>query len=281
MPDPDDRGQTIYFGSSDGNRYAVNAEDGKIKWKFHTEAPIHTTPAVMHQTIYFGSWDADFYAIDSKTGQLQWKFHTGDKPGMTGIQSSAEVDGNHVYFGARDAHMYCLNASTGDVIWSYDAEGSWILSSPTLKDGVLYVGTSDSYLLLALDAQTGREKFRFKTHGYVYSSPALAGHTAYFGDFTGALFAVDLSSGGKCWDEFVLESRKKNAASVLKNNNMDFMYTAGEKDVSSYANTVEVMNKFYTLGSIVSSAFIREGVLYVGSADGALYAIELRSGICN
>jgi hypothetical protein len=62
---------------------------------------------------------------------------------------------------------------------------------------------------------------------------------------------------------------------------MDFMHTAGGNDVSVYANTVEVMNKFYTLGSIVSSAFIQEGVLYVGSADGALYAIELRSGVCN
>ncbi|HEX5168476.1 MAG TPA: PQQ-binding-like beta-propeller repeat protein [Cyclobacteriaceae bacterium] len=281
VPDPDDQGRTIYFGSSDGNLYAVNAEDGTIRWKFRTDGPIHTTPAVMHQTVYVGSWDANFYAIDSKTGQLKWKVRTGDKPGMTGIQSSAVVDGDNVYFGARDAHVYCLSAATGEVVWTYDAEGSWILSSPTIKDHVLYVGTSDSYLLLAIDAQTGREKFRFKTHGYVYSSPSLAGNTAYFGDFTGALFALDLSSEGKCWDEFALESRKKNAALVLKDDHMDFMLAASGKDVSVYANTVEVMNKFYALGPVVSSAYIYEGVLYVGSADGFLYAIELTGGKCD
>ena len=48
----------------------------------------------------------------------------------------------------------------------------------------------DTYLLLALDAATGKEKFRVTANGYVYSSPTIAANTIFFGDFTGQLLAV-------------------------------------------------------------------------------------------
>jgi outer membrane protein assembly factor BamB len=40
---------------------------------------------------------------------------------------------------------------------------------------VVYFGTSDTYSLLGLDAKTGTELFKFKTNGYVFSSPAITG----------------------------------------------------------------------------------------------------------
>lgn len=267
---------TVYFGSSDGNLYAVAANDGHIKWKFSTNGIIHTTPALYNQTVYIGSWDTNLYAVDAKNGVLKWKFKTGDQPAMTGIQASAVVEDNIVYVGARDANMYALNATTGELVWKYDAEKSWIISSAAVCNGVVYVGTSDSFLLLALDAKNGREKFRFKANGYLYSSPAIAGNTAFFGDFTGKMFAIDLASAGKKWSEFVTDGRKKNAATVLNKDNLDFQYSASGKDMSTYKNTIGVMNRFYTLGPIVSSAVTQNGVIYFASADGFLYAVNLK-----
>ena len=37
---------TVYFGSSDGNMYALNTVNGKLKWTFKTKGLIHTTPAL-------------------------------------------------------------------------------------------------------------------------------------------------------------------------------------------------------------------------------------------
>jgi eukaryotic-like serine/threonine-protein kinase len=266
---------TVYFGSSDGNLYAVDATNGTVLWKFRTGGSIHTTPLVEGNTVYIGSWDASLYAIDTKTGVLRWKFDTGTKTGMTGIQGSPVVEGELLYFGARDAKFYCLNAKTGKPVWVYDAEGSWVLSTPAVKDGVVYVGTSDTFLLLGLDALTGKEKMRFKTHGYVYGSPAIAGTTAYFGDFTGKFFALDLRSAGKVWSEFATESRLKNAQQILNNDQLDFVKAAAGSDLSQYANNVQVMEKFYRLGAIVSSAVVDRSILYFGCADGNLYAIGL------
>src|SRR6185295_13226913 len=42
-------------------------------WDLYT-----SSPAVFNGRVYFGSGDGNVYAVDAKTGLLQWKFATGD-----------------------------------------------------------------------------------------------------------------------------------------------------------------------------------------------------------
>lgn len=269
-------GLTVYFGSSDGHVYALDGKSGLEKWRFKTKGSIHSSPTLYDGTIFIGGWDTFLYAIDAKTGNEKWKFKTGGEPAMAGIQASPTAANGMVYFGARDAHVYALDADHGELIWKYDAHGSWIISSAVVKAGTLYVGTSDSYLLLALDAKTGRELFKFKTRGYVFGTPAIAHGTAYFGDFTGSLYAVDLASGGNLWAGFSTDGRKLHAPSILRRDTLDFMYAAKGNDLSFYPANKKVMDDFYTLGSIVSSPAVVDGVIYFGCADGYLYALGLK-----
>src|SRR5262249_7225344 len=148
---------------------------------------------------------------------------------------------------------YALDAGTGKLTWKYDAKGSWVLTTPAVKDGIVYFGTSDTFLFAALDAKTGKQKFSYKTHGYIYSSPALVGSTAFFGDFTGNLFAIDTHSG-KLSGSFSTPGRTANAGKVLnQKGDIDFGYLVDKRDLSLYQTTVYGMNRLYTLGPIVSS----------------------------
>lgn len=275
----EDHGTTVYFGSSDGNVYALDASGGKLLWKFHTGGLIHTTPAVYNHTVYVGSWDTYLYAIDARTGKEKWKFKTKDQPGyhlLEGIQASPVIEGDLVYFGARDGYFYAVHTGDGSPAWKYSTKGSWVLTTAAVKDGMVYFGTSDSYLFIALEAKTGIEQFRFRANGYVYSSPIIAGNTAYFGDFTGSLFAVDLSSRGLSWQRFSTKGRKANASVVLnKKGDLDFTFAAGTEDPVYYATGVKVMEKLYTLGPIVSTPVIAGDIIYFGSADSSLYAEQL------
>jgi outer membrane protein assembly factor BamB len=115
-----------------------------------------------------------------------------------------------------------------------------------------------------------------KAKGYLYSSPAISRRTAYFGDFTGNFYALDLRSGGKNWQTFSTDSRKIHAAGILnQKGELDFSYAGAKEDLTLYASSVKVMDTFYTMGSIVSSPAIYGSSIYFGSADGYLYAIEL------
>lgn len=57
------------------NLYAVDQQPA-VKWKFATEGPVISSPALAGRIVYFGSYDGKLYARDAATGQLKWKFKT-------------------------------------------------------------------------------------------------------------------------------------------------------------------------------------------------------------
>lgn len=264
----------VFFGSSDGNVYALNAKDGRLKWKFATRGMVHSGPALYRGVLYVGGWDTYLYAIDAETGKEKWRFKTGNEPFMSGIEASPAVKDGVVYFGARDAHVYALRADNGEKLWSHETSHSWVLTTPAVADGVVYAGTSDTFLMLALDAKSGTEKWQFKTNGYAYSSPAVAGGALVFGDFTGKLYVLNIASKGKKYLFYATPERASYATEVLKNDTLNFAAAAHGADLYQYKTNVDVMNSFYKLGSIVSSPAVQDDTVFFGASDGCVYAVS-------
>ena len=265
----------VYFGSGDGNVYAVDARSGVLQWKFATQDVVHASPAVAGNTVYIGSWDGHLYAIDAETGQQKWVFQGGQDPAIhnqVGFQSSPAVADGTVYVGSRDAHVYALDAATGRRKWDYPTSKSWVNGTPAVRDGVVYVGTSDSSRFMALDARTGRLRFNFDAKAYIFSSAALAGSLAYFGSHNGKLYAVDAKTGVAAW-EFQTDGSKRDPMKVL---NPD-----GSLDPASFAPVFGDFQdmyvdfyRFVSVGAIMGSPAVDQGVVYVGSMDGNLYALR-------
>jgi len=70
----------VYFGSGDGNLYAIDTATGELRWKFQTGDVVHASPAFADGTIFVGSWDSYLYAVDASTGKEKWRFHGGEDP---------------------------------------------------------------------------------------------------------------------------------------------------------------------------------------------------------
>jgi outer membrane protein assembly factor BamB len=282
MPDPWDfflsspavNDGLVYFGSGDGNLYALDSKTGHLKWKFVTQGVVHSSPAVAGGVVYFGSWDSYLYALDAATGQVKWEFKTGEdwtNFNQVGIQSSPAVDGGVVYFGCRDAHLYALDAGTGKQKWNFDSHGSWINTSPAIYEGAAYVGTPIPGLFGAVDTKTGQVRFHLDARMMVFSSAAVAGGMAYFGSFNGKLYAVDLKTGQFAW-EFQTQAGKRDALGIVgPDGRPDFKAIFRSKFYEDMCSAVE---RLFSLGSIVSSPTVEGGVIYVGSTDGNLYALE-------
>ena len=139
----------VYFGSGDGNVYAVDAQTGVLQWKFPTRDVVHSSPAVANNIVYIGSWDSNLYAIDADTGQEKWSFKAGEDPAIhnqVGFQSSPTIVDGMVYVGCRDGHVYALDATTGRKKWDYPTSKSWVIGTPAVRNGVVYVGSMDGKL---------------------------------------------------------------------------------------------------------------------------------------
>ena len=266
----------VYFGSGDGNIYAADAQTGVLQWKFATKDVVHSSPAVVGNAVYIGSWDSYLYALDADTGQEKWAFKTGEDPtihNQVGFQSSPAVVDGTVYVGCRDAHVYAIDATTGRKKWDYPTSKSWVIGTPAVRDGLVYVGTSDSSRFMALDAKTGRLRFNFDAKAYMFSSAARAGDLAYVGDHNGKLYAVETKSGKLAW-EFQTDASKKDPLKVLNSDgslNQESLFAPVFND---FEDMYIDFYKFVTVGAIMSSPVVDKGVVYFGSMDGNLYALQ-------
>lgn len=264
----------VYFGSGDGHIYAVDAVTGKLRWSYKTGDVVHSSPAVSGGVVYAGSSDTYFYALNAATGELKWKFKTGEDPKthvMTGIPGSAAVANGTVYFGCRDANFYSLDAATGALKWKVPNDGSWVIASPSVADGVVYYTTSDSHRFQALDAISGKVLYWLPTAIYAFSSPAIAGPRAYFGTFDGQLHAVDLEKHGYA-GVFSTPGFSANGPRFLGPDGglkEDKVWTGDTLDDM----IVNIRTKVFSMGSILSSPVVEDGALYFGSVDGKLYAL--------
>jgi outer membrane protein assembly factor BamB len=236
---------------------------------------VHASPAVANNTVYIGSWDSNLYAIDADTGQEKWSLKTGEDSvihNQVGFQASPAVVDGIVYVGCRDAHVYAVDAATGRKKWDYPTSKSWVISTPAVRDGLVYAGTSDSSRFMALDAKTGRLRFNFDAKGYMFSSAALAGDLAYVGDHNGKLYAINTRTGKLAW-EFQTEASKKDSLKVLNPDG-----SLNEDGFARIFNDFEDMYidiyRFISIGAIVSSPVVDRGVVYFGSMDGNLYAVQ-------
>ena len=282
MPDPFDFylsspavwNDAVYFGSGDGNVYALDAATGALRWKFHTGDVVHASPAISDGTLYIGSWDSYFYALDAATGKEKWRFKTGEDHkiyNQVGIQSSAAVADGTVYFGCRDSNFYALDARTGQKKWAFNNKGSWVITSPAVRDGKVYFATSDSSLLYGVDGKTGTPLFSLNFKGWpIFSSPAIAANMLYVGTHQGKLVAVDLATQKLAWT-FETEASRQNGPAVTKPDGTP-NYDAAFVD-NFYENIVIGVNKMMSVGAILSSPVIVNDVIYVGSTDGFLYAL--------
>ncbi len=265
----------VYFGSGDGNIYALDANSGALKWKFQTGDVVHSSPAIADGILYIGSWDTYLYALDASTGKEKWRFKTGDDPDIhnhVGIQSSPAVRDGVVYFGCRDSYAYAVDASTGKQIWKFSTDGSWVNNSPVVHEGAAYFATSIPGILHAVNAKTGASLFHLPTGTPVFASMALDNGRLYVGNFAGKLTAIDLKTQQPAWS-FDTEGANQNAAILTNADGSIKMEAVFPTPKLFYDDMVIAVNKLFSMGSILSSPVPVGGTVLVGSTDGNLYAL--------
>lgn len=189
-------GNTIYFGSADGNFYSLDLESGYMNWVFKTGGPINSIPSADKNYVYFGSEDGKVYAVDRHTGKAAWSFQTGNPVRSTIVRYKNSVlftsDGGNTYVLTPDG---VLRYKIPNPVWYYDTFQVYrdvIYFAPGPLSDPSSFGAFDinkrAYLWILDTAQL---------NAYWYSFPALKGDSVYFGTSTevgGGQWALDYYS---------------------------------------------------------------------------------------
>jgi outer membrane protein assembly factor BamB len=160
-----------------------------VKWSFKPiQANTPTAPVNAMNTTYFAGSHGIVRALDTATGRLKWTAHTGGD-----IKYPPTVAGARLYVGSADGWVYCLNVYTGQRLWRFHAapretkipvygrlSSRWPVTSGVLvENGTAYaaagIASHDGTHIYALDAKTGKLKWKNNTSGNLMGKGLVAG----------------------------------------------------------------------------------------------------------
>ncbi len=223
-------GGVVYFGSTAGVIYALNASTGARMCSFSTGQAILASPVVVNNgsgpVVYDGTVPGGVsgaeYAMYGPGGThgactKDWEFNswTGSPDG-TWSSAAYGIGANGVpllVFGSkdRDDSVYALNANTGARVWRYQtstAADSDVGAPPTISprgrngfaNGVVYVTGKDK-IVYALNLATGALIWKHAlvkgTNGDV-AGASLVGDRLYVDSDTG-VYALNATTGAPVW----------------------------------------------------------------------------------
>ena len=213
---------TVYAGSYDGKFYALNAQTGALRWKFATEGERRFEAKGMHgwqpknqtspiSSMFFSrarSWHRRGLfrkrrrtSLRARRGvgriavEIQNRRCCARFAGVRGWRSLFRKLGQLFLCGGRGDRQREMAVSRGRR--STDSQSGRIPIFAAVANGVVYTGCRDANLY-ALDAATGKEKWRFyNAMSWVISSPAVADGKVFFATSDSSLYHVVDAATGK------------------------------------------------------------------------------------
>lgn len=224
-----------------------------VRWRYQADGTVRSAPAVTGSSVYVGTSGGSLLALDRASGTLRWRYDAGAP-----LPSSPALSDGVVVIAARDGTVHGVDAGTGKRLWQTEPTATlplpwgregwdyWV-SSPNVVDGRVLIGSPDGRLF-NLDLRSGTRLWSYSLGARTRSSPAIADGTVFIGDDAGVVHAVDLTAGRGVWTH----------------------QTEGAGMVSAEFGWDRV--------SLQSSPVVADGVLYIGSRDGGVYALDADTG---
>ena len=266
-------GDNLYVGSFTGRLYALNIETGEEIWSVSGFGQMENAGAVSGDLIVSGGISRKVKALDRHTGSEMWSFETEKL-----IQATPLIVGDSVYIATYQA-VYALDLNSGSLVWEVETgtEDAY-MGAPAHKAGVIY--TTGEKLLLALDAETGKELWRAEKEEQ-FLGLAVAHGSVYVGNWNKTFYAFDDTTGEERW-KFQGERELWSPPAVKE----DTVYV-GNLDTfcALNAQTGELRWSFKSDGGFISEPLIAEDVVYISDANHEtkhgvhhLYAFDAATG---
>jgi outer membrane protein assembly factor BamB len=197
---------------------SLTEEIGRISgYGGRTNTPIIDGPNVILSSLT-SSWGPHgrglhrFWAMDKKTGAIQWMSAPSGKPLDTTYATPVIHDHKGVrtlFTGLADGAVTSMDPVTGAKNWSTVISKRGINSSIIYGCGLIFASHSEENIsearlgaLVALDPDSGAEKWRISGLTAGYASPALdeAARLLYVSDNSANLRCIDVDTGKELWE---------------------------------------------------------------------------------
>ena len=151
----------------------ANIANLRVAWSWALpNGPNEATPIVHDGVIFVHAFGDRVQALDAATGDLLWQYARQlPKDIPASVKRGISIYGDKLITLTSDAHVVALHTKTGKVIWDKEVadykSGMRLTGGPLVAKGKVMLGTvgraEGGNFILALDAETGKEAWRFHT----------------------------------------------------------------------------------------------------------------------
>jgi alcohol dehydrogenase (cytochrome c) len=150
-----------------------NVKNLRVAWSWSLPPGPNTAAPLVHDGVLFVQGFGDqVQALDAVTGDLLWHYQRllpdNARPA---VKKNIAIYGDKIYAATSDTHVIALDFRTGRLVWDTPigdrAQGMQTTGGPLVAKGKVIIGTGGQQpggnFIVALDAQTGKEVWRFRT----------------------------------------------------------------------------------------------------------------------
>lgn len=217
----------------------------------------------------------------------RWFVDTGDY-----IEFPPAVADNRVFVANQHGDFMSIRAGSGRVAWRKKFDRC-IGSGPAVARGIVYIGIMNPVpcrqsgprstrkgFVLAVDAKTGRVRWRFDT-AVVESSPLVVGNTVYVGAWNGNVYALNARNGRVRWAYQTGEELNGSAAYWDHT-----IYIGGDEGhvfalnawTGAFRWRGSSFSRFGRREEFYATPAVAYGRVFAANADGNIYAFGAKSG---
>ena len=184
----------VLFGSQDATLYCLNADTGKLVWKYAIEDQIRCSPTIIGDRCFVAGCDGTLHVIDLANGKKESDVVIDSPTGST-----PAIVGAFAYFGTEGGEVLCVDWKEGEVAWRFQSARNMAFRSSALAtDDLVVIGGRDKRVY-GINPNDGSTKWTFLAKHRVDSSAVLSGKRAFFGSADGRVQAVDIATGKAVW----------------------------------------------------------------------------------
>ncbi|MBI4811533.1 MAG: PQQ-like beta-propeller repeat protein [Ignavibacteriales bacterium] len=258
----------VALAGNENSLLSYNLRNGSVDWRLEL-GEIETAPLITGNHLYVTTLSGKVVSVEKLKGDIVWIFDPPIAHLNKRSHSSPASDGKVLVYGTDGGYLNAVGVNDGKMLWQTKVNGS-ILSSPTIIDGKVFIGSLDS-TFYSFDLSTGKQIWKQSLNASIYTSQAVNTEYVYASTVNKTLYCLRTGDGSIVW--------KVNIGSIaqsapLISGNTVYVGCLDKRLFAFNAGTENVIWEFQTEGRIKSIPVIAQGHLFIFSEDRIVLALQ-------
>ena len=276
---------TLYFGSENGDVYALVAKTGELKWHKTVKGEVLAAPAIDSGVLVVSTTSGLLVALDAQSGEQLWTYESEVPPlSLRGVSAATAAAGGAIV-GTASGKLVVNILESGQTAWEQAISAPSgateldrivdIDSRPLVSGSQVFVISNDG-TLASVELRSGRVMWQREYKSYRRLTQSTA--NLFLVDNDSNVYALDIRNGVELWSQSGLKRRQLTAAEpigdyVVVGDKFGYLHWLNQSDgqiVSRLAVGDDDEDE-----AIYSSPVVEGKMLYTQTRDGKLVAISI------